>query len=456
MNALIDLRLPPHSIDAEHSVLGGLLFGGEAAWDRVADAVSESDFYRDDHRRIFRHIALLAGSGKSVDVVTVFESIERANEVDQTGGLGYLGEIANAIPSAANIRQHADIVRQRAVLRELVKIGDQIAGSAMAPAGRSAETIASEAEARFAELFDSQADEPVSIADAFDEALTYIDSRGAAMGLATCLRDLDGITGGLEPGQLIVIAARPSVGKSALGLNIADHIASNGGSAAFFSLEMQRRELTLRLIAARTGISVHAQKSGNLSDAEWTRIIDARASVKDIRLFIDDKPAVGLSYIRTRARRLKRKHGLALIVVDYLQLMTPTDTRANRTEQVGSLSRGLKALAKELHLPVIALAQLNRDVEKRIDKRPFLSDLRESGAIEQDADIVAMLHTEPGPEWAGVAELLVRKNRNGPIGDILLRWFPNEIRFTDHTGPNPRRKLTEPKSPAASRRGFDD
>lgn len=458
MNAPVDLILPPHSIEAEHSVLGGLLIAGDTAWDRIADAVSESDFYRDDHRRIFRHIALLAGAGKSVDVVTVFESIERSNEADQTGGLGYLGEIANATASAANIRRHAEIVRERAVLRQLVLIGDQIAGNAMNPAGRSAEQIASEAEAQFSVLLDTQADEPASMADAFGEAMRYIDGRGETSGLATGFRDLDGMTGGLEPGQLIVIAARPSVGKTALGLNIADHVASNGGAALFFSLEMSRREVAMRLLAGRTGVSMHAMRSGTLDQAEWNQMSKATAKATTLRLFIDDKPAIGVAYIRARAKRMHRRHSLRLIVVDYLGLMRGSGE--NRTQEIGGISRGLKALAKELQVPIIALAQLNRGVEARTDKRPLMSDLRDSGEIEQDADIVAMLHREAiytqATEWAGVAELLIRKNRNGPIGDILLSWFPNETRFTDHCGPNPRRAAADTHQAPRRTRGIVD
>lgn len=456
MNVPTDILLPPHSIEAEQSLIGGLLLDGRA-WDRIADVVSEADFYRDDHRRIFLHIALLSNAGKVADVVTLFESIERANEVDQTGGLAYMGELANSVASTANIRRHAEIVREKAALRRLQSAAIDLQAACSKPGSRTAEDIAAETEARFAELFDAQASEPASLADAFSDALTYIDSRGdTGGGLATGFRDFDAITCGLEPGQLVIVAARPSVGKSAFALNVSDYVATNDGAALVFSLEMSRREIGMRLLAARTGMPMHTMRSGKLEYDDWNRMNEATCRVGKLRLFIDDKPAIGVGYVRARARRMKRKQGLNLVVVDYIGLMSgPGD---NRTQQLGAISRGLKGLAKELEVPIIALAQLNRNVEGRMDKRPLLSDLRDSGEIEQDADIVAMLHRESmysdAPQWAGVAELLVRKNRNGPTGDLFLSWWPHETRLSDHVGPRPCRQVAEPKPAKQSARGF--
>lgn len=449
-----DIRLPPHSVEAEQSLIGGLLIDSRA-WDAVADLVVDADFYRDDHRRIFRHIAMQAGAGKVIDVVTVFESIERSNETDQTGGLAYLGEIANATPSSANVRRYAEIVRERAVLRKLVTVGDEIAANALNPAGRSPEAIAAAAEVAFAEVLDRQGGEPADLAAVLNEVTSYVDNRSEVGGLRTGFRGFDGLTGGLEPGQLVVVAARPSMGKTVFGVNVTDNVARAGGAVLLVTLEMTRREIGMRILSARSGVPMQAMRAGTKDDRDWDRIVDELGPAQGQRLWIDDTPEMTVPYVRARARRLKRTKGLDLIVIDYLGLMRGQGD--NRTQELGSISRGLKALAKELGVPIIALAQLNRGVESRPDKRPLMSDLRDSGEIEQDADIVAMLHRESyyrpdAPEWTGVAELLVRKNRNGPVGDLLLSWWPQEMRFSDYHGPHPRRQQAPEK---ASRRGFD-
>jgi replicative DNA helicase len=444
------LRLPPHSIEAEQSLLGGLLLDPKA-WDRIADLVAESDFFRDDHRRIFRHIAMLAHAGKEADIVTVFESIDRANEIQQTGGMGYLGEIANATPSAANIRRYAEAIRERAVLRRLVAVGDEFAAACMSPGIRKVADIVADAERRMAAELDEQADEPASLLDVLTDTLAYIDERGDTSGLRTGFADFDALTGGLEPGQLVVVAARPSVGKTLFACNVADNVAHSGGAVGFFTLEMSRREIGMRLLAARSSVSVHAMRAGTKSNDAWDRMVAVLPKAQAQRLWIDDKPAVTVAYIRARARRMKRKHGLDLIVIDYLGLMKGKGD--NRVQEIGSISRGLKELAKELGIPVIVLAQLNRSVEGRTDKRPISSDLRDSGEIEQDADIVAMLHREEmyseAPEWKGFAELIVRKNRNGPLGDVQLAYDGRLMTFSPWQGDSPR---TAYKKPVA--RGF--
>lgn len=458
MNAPTDILLPPHSIEAEQSLIGGLLID-HRAWDAVAGVVTDGDFYRDDHRRIFRHIARLAEAGQSPDVVTVADAIEQANEVDQTGGLAYLGEIANETPSAANIRRHAEIVRERAVLRRLISAAGELEGACFRPGQRKPAELVAAAEAAFAQVLDQQASEPADLSTVLNDAVVYIDCRGDVGGLRTGFRDFDALTGGLEPGQLVVVAARPSMGKTVFGVNVADQVARAGGAVLFQTLEMSRREIGMRILAARSGVPMRSMRSGTKEHAHWDRMADELKPATTQRLWFDDTPAVGVPYVRARARRLKRTKGLDLIVIDYLGLMRGQGE--NRVQEIGSISRGLKALAKELQVPIIALAQLNRGVEGRPDKRPLMSDLRDSGEIEQDADIVAMLHREAyhrpdAAEWAGVAELLVRKNRNGPTGDVLLSWFPEEMRFDAYRGANPRQHAdaNASKPPRKGRSGF--
>lgn len=438
MNAPADIRLPPHSTEAEQSLLGGLLLDPRA-WDRITDLVSAEDFYRDDHRRIFRHIALAAGAGRDADVVTVFESIEKANEVEQAGGLAYLSEIANATASAANIRRYAEIIRERATLRRLIGVADELQAACFTPGQRKLEEIVEVTEQRLLAEIDSQTDEPAALFDVLTDTLSYIDARGETSGLQTGFADFDKLTGGLDPGQLIVVAARPSVGKTLFACNVADSVAANG-AVLFFTLEMTKREIGMRILAARSAVSVHAMRAGTKAHDAWDRMTTAVPAARNQRLFIDDKPAVGIPYIRARARRLQRKHGLKLIVIDYLGLMKGQGD--NRVQEIGGISRGLKALAKELAIPILVLAQLNRGVESRPDKRPIMSDLRDSGEIEQDADIIAMLHREELyndlPDWKGFAELIVRKNRNGPLGEVNLAYDGRLMTFSAWQGDSPR------------------
>jgi replicative DNA helicase len=467
MNSPTSIALPPHHIEAEQSVLGGLMLEN-AAFDRIADVVTDVDFYRDDHRRIFRHIRRLIESGKPADVLTVSESADQTNETDQIGGLGYLGEIANNTPSAANIRRYAEIVADRSTRRRLMEIAMRLQGACARPAGAPVEEIANTAEAEIHRALDRTAGEPSALVDVFHDAINYIDQRGAtrgrATGLATGFIDFDRITGGLEPGQLVIVAARPSVGKTLLGCNIINHLATTDAPALFFTLEMTRREIGMRLLSQRTAIAVSDMRAGITAEAHFAALADELGRSSAQRVFIDDKPAIGCGYVRAKARRIKRQHGLGLIVVDYLGLMTAPGpgTNQSRTHELGAISRGLKALAKELEVPIIALAQLNRDVEKRPDKRPLMSDLRDSGEIEQDADIVAMLHREEtysdAPEWRGMAELIVRKNRNGPLGEILLRFMPERMTFGNHQGQSPRALIANrlgSKQSKPAKKGFD-
>lgn len=469
MNAPLNIALPPHHIEAEQSLIGGLLIDNNAL-DRIVDLVTDADFFRDDHRRIFRHIRRLIESGRPADVLTVFESIEASNEADQVGGLGYLGEIANNVPSAANIRSYAQIVADRSTRRRLMGIAMQLQDACAKPGGIPVEEIVNQAETEILKALDRTTGEPSSLMDVFNEAVSYIDQRGAqkgrATGLATGFTDFDRITGGLEPGQMVIVAARPSVGKSLWAGNVINHLAVQGTPALFFSLEMTQREIGMRLLSQRTAISVSAMRAGITDDRDYGALSDELAAASGKRIFIDDKGAIGVGYVRAKARRIKRQHGLGLLVIDYLGLMTAPGAgrEMNRTQELGSISRGLKSLAKELEVPIIALAQLNRGVEGRADKRPVMSDLRDSGEIEQDADIVCMLHREAlyseMPEWQGVAELIVRKNRNGPLGDVLLSFMPERMTFGNYQGPNPRAQIAsraaEARKPSQARKGFDE
>jgi replicative DNA helicase len=437
MNTPDFIKLPPHSIEAEHSVLGGLLFGGEVAWDRVADVVSESDFYRDDHRRIFRHIALLAGAGKGVDVVTVFESIERSNEVDQTGGLGYLGEIANNTPSAANIRRHAEIVRDRAILRQLVGVGDQIAN--LAHGQGDARKAIDEAQRLLIDIADigSSRSEPTAIGALLGAVIDDLETRSVSdssiAGLPTGFSDLDHKLSGLHPGDLIILAGRPSMGKTALALNIAENVATSGNPALVFSLEMSDKQLATRSVASLGGVSMERMRNGRLLDSDWDGITAALGRLHEAPLIIDESSGLTVTQMAARARRVMRRQGLALIVIDYLQLMRGDGN--NRNEELGDLTRRLKLMAKELRVPVLLLSQLSRKVEERTNKRPLMSDLRESGAIEQDADLILMVYRDEyynaGSPDIGTAEVLITKHRMGATGEVRLAFQGEFSRFRD-------------------------
>ena len=436
------ILLPPHSVEAEQSVLGAILLAGHDALDRIEGVITEADFYRHEHRLIFQAARTLASGGRPIDVITLAEALAGAGSLERIGGFLYLGNLAQNVPSAANIASYAKTVKQRALQRCLLALADEIKASCYAPGADVAEII-SQTDAAMVQLIDVGSDEPATLYDAMADAIADIDDRATGnrpSGLQTGVAEFDAITGGLEPGQLVIVAARPSVGKTAFALNVADHVTRHGQTVAFFTLEMTRRELTQRLIALRAGVSVSEMRSGKLAESQWNRITSCQGKADGQRLFLIDRAAIGVAYVRAAARKIKRKHGLGLIVVDYLGLMRGEGQ--NRTQEIGSLSRGLKALAKELHVPIIALAQLNRGTEARQDKRPMLSDLRDSGEVEQDADIVAMLHREelhnPAPEWKGLAELITRKNRNGALGDVVLQYRGEFMLFEQHTGGNPR------------------
>jgi replicative DNA helicase len=456
-----DLRnVPPHSLQAEHGLLGAILCDGARVLDRIEGAVSAGDFYRADHRAIFTTAKALHDAGKAVDILTVADALAARGEAEQAGGLAYLGELANVGFMAAHARQYAATIREKAILRGLQQIAADALAACAQPAGKAPAEIAAEAEAGMLALLDHSESDPGRIQDSFCDVLADVEDRrergGKLAGLATGFSGFDDMTGGLEPGQLFIVAARPSVGKTVAGCNIAANVAAGGVPVLFFTLEMTKREIAARILAARSGVTVHAMRAGTSDRDEWDRMSTAVAASMAWTMFVDDTPAVTVGYVRSKARRIKRAKGLGLIVIDYLGLMRGTGD--NRAQEIGSISRGLKALAKELQVPVIALAQLNRASEERPNPEPILHDLRDSGEIEQDADIVAMLHRKSmhraAPEWEGIAQLLVRKNRNGPLGECLLAFDGPHMRFTDHDGPRPGSAAGEGEKPTR-RKGFD-
>ena len=445
------LRLPPQSIEAEQSVLGGLLLDN-TAWDRVSDIIGESEFYRADHRLIFQHIILLIENNKPADVLTVAESLERSARLDEAGGQAYLGSLALNTPSAANIRRYAEIVRERAIMRQLAAAGTDIADSAYNPAGRDAAGLIDEAEAKVFQIAEVGAKAKqgfVKIDPLLTETVERIDmlysreNKDDVIGLATGYVDLDRMTSGLQPGELIIIAARPSMGKTALAMNIVEHVTLNlKKTAAVFSMEMSGSQLALRMIGSVGRVDQHKLRSGTFEESEWPKLVDAVGKLNDAQIHIDDSAGLNALEVRSRARRLHRQcGGLSLIVVDYLQLMSGSSSgrEENRATEVAEMSRGLKSLAKELKVPVVALSQLNRSVESRQDKRPMMSDLRESGAIEQDADLIMFIYRDevynPSNEASkGKAEIIIAKQRNGPTGPVTLTFLGRHTRFENYAG----------------------
>jgi len=442
------IKLPPHSVEAEQSVLGGILLDA-SAWDKIVDLISERDFYRFEHRLIYRHIAHLTDRAKPVDVITVAESLEGNAELDKAGGLAYLGSLAQNVPSAANIRRYAEIVRERAIMRKLAEVGSDIATSAYNPAGRDADQLLDEAESRVFEIAESgergrQGFVPIpplltKVVERI-ETLYGRDNASDVTGIATGFTDLDSMTSGMQPGELIIVAGRPSMGKTAFAINIAEHVALEGAKpVAIFSMEMGGTQLAMRMIGSVGLLNQHTLRTGKLEDDDWSRMTHALGRLNDAPIFIDETAALNALELRSRARRLHRQSdGLGLIVVDYLQLMSASSGKAseNRATEISEISRSLKALAKELQVPVMALSQLNRSLEQRPNKRPMMSDLRESGAIEQDADLILFIYRDevynPDSPDKGKAEIIIGKQRNGPIGKVELTFRGEYTRFDNY------------------------
>jgi replicative DNA helicase len=437
-------RIPPQAVEAEQSVLGGLLLDN-SAWDRVADMISGADFYRADHRAIFQHIGDLIENGKPADVLTVAENLERVGKLAEIGGQTYLGSLAANTPSAANIRRYAEIVRERSLMRSLAAIGTEIADTAFNPSGRDARVLVDEAEAKIFRIAEAGAKARqgfVKIDPLLTETVERIDmlysreDKDEVIGLATGFIDLDKITSGLQGGDLVIIAARPSMGKTALAMNIVEHVALHlKKAAAVFSMEMSGPQLAMRMIGSVGRVNQHELRTGTFQEDDWSRLVDAVGKLNEAQIYIDDTAGLNALEVRSRARRLHRQcGGLSLIVVDYLQLMSASGggREENRATEVAEISRSLKGLAKELNVPVVALSQLNRSVESRQDKRPMMSDLRESGAIEQDADVILFIYRDEvyNPDTPNkFAEIIVAKQRNGPTGMRKLTFLGMHTRF---------------------------
>lgn len=438
------LRVPPHSIEAEQSVLGGLLLDN-LAWDRAADLLTEGDFYRHEHKLIFGAIGVLVGASKPADVITVFEQLQQHGKAEDAGGLSYLNALAQSVPSAANLRRYAEIVRERAILRKLISASDEIATSAFNPQGRAVPQILDDAEGKILKIGEEGSRQRqgfqgidklvVSLIDRVTEL--YENGAEDVTGVRTGFYDLDRHTAGLQKGDLLVLAARPSMGKTAFALNIAENVAVlEGLPVLVFSMEMGASQLALRLVGSLGRIDQQHLRTGRLGDDEWGRLAEAVDKLKQVQIFIDETPALTVAELRARARRMARQFGgtLGLIVVDYLQLMSGSSSAdENRATVIGEISRGLKGLAKELQCPVIALSQLNRSVESRNDKRPMMSDLRESGAIEQDADVIMFIYRDDyynkDSKEPGVTEIILAKQRNGPVGTVKLTFLKPLTRF---------------------------
>jgi replicative DNA helicase len=442
------IKLPPHSVEAEQSVLGGILLD-TTAWDKITDILQEQDFYRYEHRLIFRHISQLNEHAKPVDVITVAESLESNAELEKAGGLSYLGSLAQNVPSAANIRRYAEIVRERAVMRKLAEVGTEIATNAYNPGGRDAGQLLDEAESRVFEIAESGERGKQGFV-AIPSLLTMVverietlysrDNDSDVTGIATGFTDLDSMTSGLQPGDLVIVAGRPSMGKTAFSVNIAEHVALEVNKpVAIFSMEMGGSQLAMRMIGSVGRLNQHTLRTGKLEDDDWSRMTHALGRLNDAPIFIDETAALNSLELRSRARRLHRQNdGLGLIVIDYIQLMSSVSSKGgeNRATEISEISRSLKSLAKELQVPVIALSQLNRSLEQRPNKRPIMSDLRESGAIEQDADLILFIYRDEvynadSPD-KGKAEIIIAKQRNGPIGKVELTFRGEYTRFENY------------------------
>jgi len=435
------LKIPPYSVQAEQSVLGGLMLDNHT-WDVVADRLGEEDFYRRDHQLVFRAIRTLAEKQSPFDVITLSEVLEKFGWLEEAGGLAYLGSMAKETPSAANIAAYADIVRERSVLRQLIHAGGEIADSAYHPEGRELAHLVEAAEQKVFQIADQRRKsgsgfQPIKtlLAAAIDRIETLFHKEGHITGASTGFTDFDDMTSGLQPSDLIIVAGRPSMGKTTFAMNIAEHVAIKEKlPVAVFSMEMPGEQLAMRMMSSLGRIDQHRVRTGKLEDDEWPRMTSAINILAETQLFIDDTAALSPTEVRARCRRLTREHGqLGLVVLDYLQLMQTAGGGENRVAEISEISRSLKALAKELNVPVIALSQLNRNLEQRPNKRPVPSDLRESGSIEQDADVIVFIYRDevyhPDSADKGTAEIIIAKQRNGPIGTCRLTFLGQYTRF---------------------------
>jgi len=443
------IKLPPHSVEAEQSVLGGLLLEN-AAWDRIADLISEADFYRADHRLIYRHISKLIGNTRPADVITVAESLDSTKDLQSAGGIPYLSALATNTPSAANIRRYAEIVRDRAILRQLAEVATEISDTAYNPMGRDANQVLDEAESKVFEIAEQGArgkqgfqEMPPLLTQVVEriDMLYNRENPNDITGVPSGFADLDRMTSGLQPGDLVIVAGRPSMGKTSLAMNVAEHVALEAGlPVGIFSMEMASTQLVMRMLGSVGKLDQHKLRTGRLQDEDWQRLTHAVGRLNEAPIHIDETAALNPLELRARARRLHRQYkSLGLIVVDYLQLMSASSSGENRATELSEISRGMKALAKELNCPVMALSQLNRSLEQRPNKRPVMSDLRESGAIEQDADLILFIYRDEvyNPETSdkGISEVIIGKQRNGPIGTVRLAFLGEYTRFENLADP---------------------
>lgn len=438
------IKVPPHSIEAEQAVLGGLMLDNRR-FDEVSEIITADDFYRQGHRLIFGAAERLAAESEPLDVVTLAEFLERAGDIDDAGGLSYLAELAEKTPGAANIKAYAQIVRERSVMRQLVEVSGNIADSAFNPQGRSSDELLDEAERnvfRIAEARTKAGSGPQAINPILTKALSRIEelfeSGDRITGLTTGFKDLDDWTSGMQPSDLIIVAGRPSMGKTTFAMNIVENaLLSSNEPILVFSMEMPADAIVMRMLSSLGRIDQTRMRSGRLEEDDWPRLTSAVSLLKDKPLYIDDTPGLSPTEMRSRARRIARENNgrLGLIMADYLQLMRVPGSNEGRTAEISEISRSLKGLAKELSCPVVALSQLNRSLEQRPNKRPVNSDLRESGAIEQDADVIMFVYRDEvyneDTQDKGIAEIIIGKQRNGPIGTVRLAFIGKFTKFED-------------------------
>jgi len=441
IESLGQLSLPPHSTDAEAALIGGLLLDSEnQAYDKIADIVSERDFYHTENKEVFKVIQSLSEESKVTDLLTVSDYLDSSTEFEPKPSIEYLSEIVESTAGNSNITEYAKIIREKALLRELIQISSEIAQSAYKPEGKSPSELVDIAESHIFEIAERGNRNMVfaEMSDLVKQTYDELDKRsqggGNITGVSSGFRELDNLTAGLQNGELIIIAGRPSMGKTAFALNIAEHTAlADENPVAIFSMEMSASSLAQRMISSLGRVNAHSIKTGQLEERDWNRVDGAIQQIKNAPIYIDDTPSLTPIELRARARRIQREKGLSLIVIDYLQLMSVHGNKENRATEISEISRNLKALARELNIPIIALSQLNRSVEQRTDKQPQMSDLRESGAIEQDADLIAFIYREevydPDTDKKGVALINVAKQRNGSIGQFNLTFLGRYTRF---------------------------
>ncbi|ALE23408.1 TPA: replicative DNA helicase [Proteus mirabilis] len=443
------LKLPPHSLEAEQSVLGGLMIDNER-WDNVSERVTADDFYSRPHRTIFAQMQRLLELGKPIDLITLSEALEQNAELESVGGFAYLAELSKNTPSAANINAYADIVRERAVVRDMIKVANEIADAGFDPQGRTSEDLLDFAESRVFQIAETRANKdegPKAIDAILEETVEKIEQlyqkpHDGVTGVSSGYQDLDKKTAGLQKSDLIIVAARPSMGKTTFAMNLCENAAmTEEKPVLIFSLEMPGNQIMMRMLASLSRVDQTRIRTGQLDDEDWARISSTMGILLEKRnMYIDDSSGLTPTEVRSRARRIYREHGgLSLIMIDYLQLMRVPSLSENRTLEIAEISRSLKALAKELQVPVVALSQLNRSLEQRADKRPVNSDLRESGSIEQDADLIMFIYRDEvyheNSDLKGVAEIIIGKQRNGPIGTVRLTFNGQWSRFDNYAGP---------------------